>query len=318
MGSLLGPLKRASAQTGGQIIFQSGSAINPPFGGGVTALLANGVGPGGQASHIIATGLAVNMNSAGGNVAGKATRGGIITLNSGTTINFAAGGGGNTGLWATGAGSQIVTIGTNLNMPGGGGGDIGVRADTGANVTLIGGAVNVQSNGGGETELMASGAGSSIDAAGLAVNVSNSGGGRGAFLQNGASIADQAVVVGEVGDVGIAGHVPGRAGSERHGAGACGIRENCAGELRGSSGHGHDGRCAGILAGAEQDAVVADDCRIRGRDVRHPALHGEGVGRRADLRTDERERVCYVSGMMQMRPARMSPGNCRHDREARM
>ena len=106
----------ASAQTGGQIIFQSGSAINPPFGGGVTALLANGVGPGGQASHIIATGLAVNMNGAGGNVAGKATGGGIITLNSGTTINFAAGGGGNTGLWATGAGSQIVTIGTNLNM----------------------------------------------------------------------------------------------------------------------------------------------------------------------------------------------------------
>jgi hypothetical protein len=179
----------ASAQTGDQIIFQSGSAINPPFGGGVTALLADGVGPGGQPSHIIATGLAVNMNGAGGNVAGKATGGGIITLNGGTVINFAAGGGGNTGLWATGAGSQIVAIGTNLNMIGGGGGDIGVRADTGANVTLIGGAVNVQSNGGGETGLMASGAGSSIDAAGLAVNVSNSGGGRGAFLQNGASIA---------------------------------------------------------------------------------------------------------------------------------
>jgi Autochaperone Domain Type 1 len=129
------------------------------------------------------------MDGAGGNIAGKATGGGIITLNSGTTINFPAGGGGNTGLWATGAGSQIVTIGTNLNMIGGGGGDIGVRADAGANVTLIGGAVNVQSNGGGETGLMASGAGSSIDAAGLAVNVSNSGGGRGAFLQNGASIA---------------------------------------------------------------------------------------------------------------------------------
>jgi hypothetical protein len=179
----------ASVQTGGQIIFQSRSAINPPFGGGDIALLANGVGPGGQASHIVATGLAVNMDGAGGNVAGKATGGGIITLNSGTTINFPAGGGGNTGLWATGAGSQIVAIGTNLNMIGGGGGDIGVRADTGANVTLVGGAVNVQSNGGGETGLVASGAGSSIDAAGLAVNVSNSGGGRGAFLQNGASIA---------------------------------------------------------------------------------------------------------------------------------
>ena len=59
-------------------------------------------------------------------VAGKATGGGIITLNSGIVINFAAGGGGNTGLWATGAGSQIVAIGTNLNMIGGGGGDIGV------------------------------------------------------------------------------------------------------------------------------------------------------------------------------------------------
>jgi hypothetical protein len=47
----------ASAQTGGQIIFQEGTAINPPFGGGVTALLANGVGAGGQASQIIATAL---------------------------------------------------------------------------------------------------------------------------------------------------------------------------------------------------------------------------------------------------------------------
>jgi outer membrane autotransporter protein len=178
----------ASAQTGGQIIFQSGSAINPAFGGGGTALLANGVGPGGQPSQIIATGLSVNMNGGGGNVAAKATGGGLITLNNGTIINFAAGGGGNTGLWATGAGSQIVTAGTTVNMIGGGGGDTGVRADTGANVTLNGSTVNVQSNGGGETGLMASGSGSSINGANLVVNVSNSGGGRGGFLQNGATI----------------------------------------------------------------------------------------------------------------------------------
>jgi hypothetical protein len=177
----------ASAQTGGVIIFQSGSAINPAFGGGGTALIANGSG-GGQPSQIIATGLSVNMNGDGGNVGAKATGGGVITLNSGTTINFAAGGGGNTGLWATGAGSQIVTTGTNLTMIGGGGGDTGVRADTGANVTLSGGAVTVQSNGGGETGLMASGAGSSINATGLAVNVSSNGGARGAFLQNGAAM----------------------------------------------------------------------------------------------------------------------------------
>jgi hypothetical protein len=81
-----------------------------------------------QASQIIATGLTVNINGGGGNIGAKATGGGIITLNSGTTINFAAGGGGNTGLWATGTGSQIVTTGTNLNMIGGGGGDTGVRA----------------------------------------------------------------------------------------------------------------------------------------------------------------------------------------------
>jgi hypothetical protein len=178
----------ASAQTGGQIIFRSGSAINPAFGGGGTALIANGSG-GGQASQIIATGLSVNMNGGGGNVAAKAIGGGVITLNTGTTINFAPGGGGNTGLWATGAGSQIVTTGTNLTMTGGGGGDTGVRADGGANVMLSGGAVQVQSNGGGETGLMASGAGSSINASGLTVGVSNSGGGRGAFLQNGAAIA---------------------------------------------------------------------------------------------------------------------------------
>ena len=113
----------ASAQTGGQIIFQSGSAITAPFGGGVTALIANGVGAGGQASQITATGLSVNLNGNGGNVGAKATGGGLITLNSGTTIQFAAGGGGNTGIWATGTGSQIVTTGATVNMPGGGGGD---------------------------------------------------------------------------------------------------------------------------------------------------------------------------------------------------
>jgi outer membrane autotransporter protein len=178
----------ASAQTGGQIIFQSGSAINPAYGGGGTALLANGVGAGGQPSQIIATGLTVDMSGGGGNVAAKASAGGLILLNTGTTINFAAGGGGNTGLWATGAGSQILTNGANVNMIGGGGGDTGVRADTGASATLTGGTVNVQSGGGGETGLMVSGSGSSIHAANLTVNVSNSGGGRGGLLQNGATI----------------------------------------------------------------------------------------------------------------------------------
>ena len=177
----------ASAQTGGRIIFQEGSAINPPFGGGVTALLANGVGAGGQASQIIATGLTVNLNGAGGNVAAKASAGGSIVLNDGN-VSFAPGGGGNTGLLATGAGSQIVTNSVILTMPGGGGGDIGVRADTGATVNLNRGTVTVQSNGGGEIGLLASGAGSSINATDVIVSVSNSGSGRGGFLQNGASI----------------------------------------------------------------------------------------------------------------------------------
>src|SRR6185295_13603782 len=57
----------ASAQTGGQIIFQTGSAINPAFGGGGTALLANGVN-----SRISATGLTVRLNSGGNNVAARA------------------------------------------------------------------------------------------------------------------------------------------------------------------------------------------------------------------------------------------------------
>ena len=61
----------ASAQTGGQIIFQAGSAINPAFGGGGTALLANGAN-----SQISATGLTVSLNSGGNNVAARATNGG--------------------------------------------------------------------------------------------------------------------------------------------------------------------------------------------------------------------------------------------------
>ena len=173
----------ASAQTGGQIIFQPGSTISPSFGGGGTALVANGAN-----SQITATGLIVNMNGGGGNTGGAATAGGLITLNGGTTISFAQGGGGNTGLRASGTGSQIVTNNAIVTMPGGGGGDTGVRSDTGANITLTGGSVTVQSNGGGETGLLASGSGSNITATNVAVSVSNSGGGRGAFLQNGASM----------------------------------------------------------------------------------------------------------------------------------
>jgi len=82
----------ASAQSGGQIIFQTGSAINPPFGGGSTALLANGAN-----SQISATGLTVGLNGAEGNVAARATSGGTIKLISGNSISYAAGGGGNTG-----------------------------------------------------------------------------------------------------------------------------------------------------------------------------------------------------------------------------
>ena len=155
----------ASAQTGGQIIFQGGSAINPPFGGGVTALLANGVGAGGQPSQIIATGLAVNMNGAGGEVAAKATGGGIITLNQGTTISFPAGGGGNIGLLATGAGSQIVANGLTESMVGVGGGDVGVNADSSGKVTLTNTAVSIVGAGGGEAGLKATNAGS-IDTSG--------------------------------------------------------------------------------------------------------------------------------------------------------
>jgi hypothetical protein len=63
----------ASAQTGGQIIFQNGSVINPATGGGEIALLANGMG-----SQITATGLSVHMNGNGGDVGAKASGGGSI------------------------------------------------------------------------------------------------------------------------------------------------------------------------------------------------------------------------------------------------
>ena len=174
----------AIAQTGGQIIFQAGSTISPAFGGGGTALVANGAN-----SQISATGLTLTMSGGGGNTGARAAGGGVITLNAGTSVNFTAGGGGNTGLVATGSGSQIVTNGATLTMPGGGGGDTGVRADTGASVALNGGSVTVQSNGGGETGLAAIGPGSSISTSGTAISVSNSGGGRGALVQNGASMS---------------------------------------------------------------------------------------------------------------------------------
>ena len=96
----------ASAQTGGQIIFQPGSTINPAFGGGGIALLADGVNAlTGAPSQIIATGLTVNLNGAGGNVAAKATGGATINLSGNNAITFSPGGGGNTGLWAIGPGS---------------------------------------------------------------------------------------------------------------------------------------------------------------------------------------------------------------------
>jgi outer membrane autotransporter protein len=178
----------AIAQTGGQLIFQSGSTINPSFGGGGTALLANGAG-----SQIIATGLAVNLGGAGNNIGAEALAGGKVTLDSGTTVDFVQGGGQNTGLLASGAGSQIISNGATVTIPnlgGSGGNDTGVRADSGASVLLNGGAVTVNGNGGGETGLLATGAGSSITGSGVTVNVSSNGGNaRGGFLQNGATIA---------------------------------------------------------------------------------------------------------------------------------
>lgn len=172
----------ASAQSGGQIIFQPGSTISPPYGGGVTALVANGTG-----SQITADGLALNMNGNGGSVAAKAIAGGLITLNEGTAISFAAGGGGNTGLLASGAGSQIVSNGATLSMPNSGGGDTGVRADSGGTATLNGGSLTL-GGGGGQTGLVANGAGSNIFGTDLALTVSSSGS-RGGFLQDGGSVS---------------------------------------------------------------------------------------------------------------------------------
>ncbi len=190
----------ASAQTGGQIVFQTGSAINPAFGGGGTALLANGAG-----SLINATGLTVGLNGAGNNVAAQATSGGLVALLN-SSISYAAGGGGNTGLWATGVGSQISSTLTTLSMPGGGGGDVGVRADSGATVTLTQGSVAVQGNGGGETGLLAQSTGSTIAANGVVVTVSGGGGdvgakalGGGAITLNGGSVSATGAGGGEIG-----------------------------------------------------------------------------------------------------------------------
>jgi outer membrane autotransporter protein len=172
----------ASAQTGGQIIFQPGSTINPAFGGGGMALVANGA-----PSQITATGLSVNLNGAGNNVGAFANNGGLITLNTGTTITYAAGGGGNTGLWAMGTGSQIVTNGATVTMPGGGGNDTGVRADSGTTVTLNNSTVSVTGNGGNETGLFANGG--TVTGTNTTVSVSSPGGpARGGVLDNGANI----------------------------------------------------------------------------------------------------------------------------------
>jgi outer membrane autotransporter protein len=181
----------ASAQNGGEIIFQSGSAINPAFGGGGKALLANGVNSStGQPSQIIATGLTVSLNGAGSNIAADATGGGVIMLNTGTTITYAEGGGGNTGLLASGAGSEIVTNGVILTMPGGGGNDTGAEATGGASVALNNSTVAVTGNGGNEKGLFADGAGSSITGTDTTITVSSKGGPAvGGVLDGGASIA---------------------------------------------------------------------------------------------------------------------------------
>ena len=178
----------ASAQTGGQIIFQPGSVINPAFGGGGIALLADGInGLTGAPSRIDATGLTVNLNGAGGNVAAKAADGATINLRGDNAITFSPGGGGNTGLWAIGSGSQIISNGTVLTMPGGGGADSGVKADAGATIRLNGDTVTVHGNGGGEAGLVA-GVNSSITGTGVTLDVSSGGGDRGGHLHDGGTI----------------------------------------------------------------------------------------------------------------------------------
>jgi type V secretory pathway adhesin AidA len=176
----------ASTQTGGQIIFQPGSVIKPGSAGGETALLANGVGAGGQPSQITATGLTVNMNGFGGDRGAIASGGGSIFLNQGTTISFPPGGGGDIGLLATGANSQIVANGISDRMVGVGSGDVGVNADMGGKVTLTNSVMSDLGNGGGEVGLKATNS-SSIVTSGGSVSVVN---GVGGLLQNGSIAMD--------------------------------------------------------------------------------------------------------------------------------
>ena len=190
----------AEALSGGHVIFESGATINPSFGGGGTALLADGTG-----SDIQATGLSVNLNGSGNNVVARATNAGRITLTN-DTISYAAGGGSNTGLWATGPTSQITSTGTTISMLGGGGNDVGAKADGGGTVALSQGAVTVTGNGGGETGLLAQASGSAITATNVAVTVSGAGGEVGAkaldsatITLNGGSVAATGTNGGEIG-----------------------------------------------------------------------------------------------------------------------
>lgn len=180
----------ASAQTGGQIIFQSGSTISAPFGGGEIALLANGVSSStGAPSRITATGLTINLNGAGNDVGAEATNGGVIMLNSGTTMTYMPGGGSNTGFLASGAGSQIITNGVTMTMPGEGGNDTGAKATGGASVMLNDSTITVVGTGGGEKGLFADGAGSSITGTNTTISVSSPGTAVGGVLDGGATIA---------------------------------------------------------------------------------------------------------------------------------
>ncbi|WP_420993801.1 autotransporter outer membrane beta-barrel domain-containing protein [Cupriavidus sp. 30B13] len=162
-----------TAQNGAAVMFGidpsagRGSITNPFGGGGITAMRAAGAG-----SQITASGVTVTLN-AGGVVVASAEAGGLITLDSGTTVNVSPGGGSNT-LVATGAGSRIV--GNDVTLQGStGGGDFTVRSTGGAEVDLTQSTIHLSSQGGGINAVFAD-QGSTVRASQTAITVQGSGG----------------------------------------------------------------------------------------------------------------------------------------------
>ncbi len=127
------------ATTGGVATLEEAPSASRGLAAARKGLVADGA-----AGAVVATGTAITISGAGGDIGASAVNGGSIILDGGT-VSLPGAGGGEIGLRASGAGSNLTASGASVTIPNSGSG-VGAHALAGGAITL-GVGTNIQMGG---------------------------------------------------------------------------------------------------------------------------------------------------------------------------